>query len=107
MITENQLEEICDELAETIDNSEGDLDVDTTIDAILAEHCRGTDVELVRGELLTKFNDIFKCNPFIYSENAEDDVVWDRENVLLDNLDDLEGLGLDDDIPLEDLEELL
>ncbi len=105
MISEDQLEDICDELAETIDNSEGNLDVSTAIDAILAEHCGGTEVEGARGEMLTRFNGIFKCDPFTYSDNAEDDVVWEKENILLDNLDDLEGI--DDVIPLEDLEDLL
>lgn len=107
MISESQLEDICDELAKTIDDAEGDIDVGTAIDTIVAENSDGTDAGSLRSELLVKFNELYECNPSVYAENSTDDIVWGRENVIMDNLDNHEIDGLDDVIPLESLDDLL
>ena len=66
----NSLEDICDKLAEKIDAANGHIDVDDLIKA--------TGIE--RDLLLKKFNELYLCDPYVYVQNAIEDLKWDSSN---------------------------
>ncbi len=91
MFTEKDVESACDELAEVIDHKEGQIDVAELLDVLIQRVCaedKDVNGEAFRTALLSKFGDIFRCNPFVYAENSKDDVAYEKNNSNLDVEDD-------------------
>ena len=99
------LEFACDELAETIDASQGLMDVEEAIAERVKIVCdQDSDIDPVKfsAALLERFEELYLCDPAVYAENSQwayevgesDDVVID----VLDIEDDLVSLDEYDEI---------
>lgn len=70
MVNKEKIEECCDALAFDLDDKEGNIsddEVNVAIDVAVIE--AGVD----REAFLKVFQDLYACNPFVYTENARDD----------------------------------
>jgi len=74
---EQKIEECCDALAFDIDQKEGNIsddDINTAIDEAARE------AKVDRETFLKVFQDLYACNPFVYTDNARDDASEAKHN---------------------------
>ena len=95
------LEAVCDHIAEAISDVDGDLKR-AQIDVLITEALEPT--EYTRQDFDEMFENIYRCSVLEYADNATDDASWAADNGLLDD-DDVIIIEQDDvaEISLEDL----
>ena len=76
-MSREKIEECCDALAFDIDSKEGDINNDQ-VNVAIDEATREAGVD--RTTFLKVFQDLYMCNPFVYTENARDDALDARLN---------------------------